>query len=240
MSKPTQIRPGPVADVPRARQVLRSTPVFASLSVKIHEALANTMAPRDYSAGQILCTEGDAGSSLFVLETGWVKAVRMTEGGREQAVNVMRDGEVFGAETVFTQAPYPLTVIALESVTAWRIDGAALTALVSRHPPLAVACLEHLGTRARYYIQLVEDLSLRSVPARLASTLLSHAESRDGQFVVPRRAWTTLDEMAARLGTVRDVLSRAISTLEGEGLLRLERDRIILVDPKKLLDRGRA
>ena len=91
-----------------------------------------------------------------------------------------------------------------------------------------------------YYIQLVEDLGLRNVQARVAHTLLAHAELKEGQWVVPRQAWTTLDEMAARLGTVRDVLSRTINALEADGILRMERSQIIILDPQKLLERGRV
>ena len=231
---------GATATVNHARRVVNSIPALAALSGEIQNALARQMAPRSYNTGQIVCTEGDPDVSLFLLEKGWIKGVRMAEGGREQAVIVLRDGDVFGAEAVFSQASYPWTVMALEVVTAWTIEGAGARALANRHPALAMACLEHLGTRACYYIQLVEDLSLRNVPARLAHTLLSHAESQDGQLVVPRRTWTTLDEMAARLGTVRDVLSRALNSLEADGILHLERNRIVLLDPKKLLERGRA
>jgi len=86
----------------------------------------------------------------------------------------------------------------------------------------------------------VEDLGLRSVQARVAHTLLAHAELKNGQLVVPRQAWTTFDEMATRLGTVRDVLSRTFSILEAEGILRMERSRIIILDSQKLLERGRV
>jgi CRP/FNR family transcriptional regulator len=84
----------------------------------------------------------------------------------------------------------------------------------------------------------VEDLSLRNVETRLANTLLQHAEARNGQLLVPRRDWTTFDEMAVRLGTVRDVLSRALKTLEAEGLLKVEKQAIVLLDPKGLAERG--
>ena len=79
--------------------------------------------------------------------------------------------------------------------------------------PFAV---HRLSERVLHYVGLVEDLSLRSVEARLAHTLLRYAALQDGQLVVPRREWTTLDEMAVRLGTVRDVLSR----LQERGLVR--------------------
>ncbi|MEI7845456.1 MAG: helix-turn-helix domain-containing protein, partial [Chloroflexota bacterium] len=76
--------------------------------------------------------------------------------------------------------------------------------------------------------------------ARVAHTLLVHAELQDGQLVVPRQAWTTFDEMATRLGTVRDVLSRTFNALEAEGILRMERSKIIILDAQKLLERGRV
>jgi CRP/FNR family transcriptional regulator len=175
-----------------------------------------------------------------LLEKGWVKAVRTATDGREQAALFLRDGEFFGDEAVFSGAAYPVTVIALEKVSAWAIEGAALVDLSKRHSVLALACLEHLSARVLYYVQLVEDLGLRSVQARIAHTLLNHAELREGALIIPRRSWATLDEMAVRLGTVRDVLSRSLNALEAEGILRLERSQIVVLDPQKLLERGKA
>ena len=85
----------------------------------------------------------------------------------------------------------------------------------------------------------MEDLSLRSVEARLASNLLKNARTSGDQLVVPRRRWATFDAMAIRLGTVRDVLSRSLHNLEDEGLLRVERDAIIILDPNGLEARGK-
>ncbi len=62
-------------------------------------------------------------------------------------------------------------------------------------------------------------MSLDGVEARVANMLLKHAEASDGRLVVRRQAWTTFDEMAPRLGTVRDVLSRVLKTLKEEGVL---------------------
>ena len=61
---------------------------------------------------------------------------------------------------------------------------------------------------------------------------------KTGSLIVPRRDWTTFDEMAVRLGTVRDVLSRALKTLEAENLLRVEKQFILLLDPKGLAERA--
>ncbi len=150
----------------------------------------------------------------------------------------LRPGDIFGDIAVFSGTVYPGTVVALEEVKVWAIDGDAFLEQVARYPELALAVIRRLAERVSYFIGLVEDLSLRSVEARLARTLVRNAEPRDGDLVVPRREWTTFDQMATRLGTVRDVLSRALHTLEGEGLLKVERGEIVLLDPEGLARRG--
>ncbi|MFO7584068.1 MAG: Crp/Fnr family transcriptional regulator [Anaerolineales bacterium] len=230
----------PVSDSVRVRQTLASMPHFAGLADDVLDSLLRRMTPCQYEAGQVICLEGEPGEKIYFLEKGWVKAVRIATDGREQAAMFLRGGELFGDEAVFTGAAYPVTVIALENTTAWALEGQAVLELVQRHPALAMAMIRHLGERVLYYVQLVEDLGLRTVQARVAHTLLAHAELKEGQLIVPRQTWTTLDEMATRLGTVRDVLSRTLNALEQEGVLHLERTKIIIYDPQKLLERGRV
>ena len=162
----------------------------------------------------------------------------MTREGREQAMMFLRPVEIFGDIAVLTGTTYPGTVVALEDVDVWVIPAKTILDLIPLQPAFAMAVIRHLGERVLHYISLVEDLSLRSVEARLANTLLQNAELQGGQWIVPRREWTTFDEMAVRLGTVRDVLSRALKTLEAEGLLKVEKQAIILLDPKGLAERG--
>ena len=115
-----------------------------------------------------------------------------------------------------------------------RLPAGAVMELIEAYPALAMAVIRRLGERVLHYIGMVEDLSLRSVEARLANTLLQHAEWREGQLMVPRRDWTTFDEMAVRLGTVRDVLSRGLKTLEAEGLLKVEKQAILVLGRQRL------
>jgi CRP-like cAMP-binding protein len=229
-----------VSDAVRARKALSVIRCFANLPDEVFNSLIRLMAPCQFKAGHVICLEGEPGEKVYILEKGWVKAVRTAMDGREQAAMFLHDGELFGDESVFTSAPYPATVIALEDITAWAVEGTALCKLVQQYPALAMAVLRHLGERVLYFVQLVEDLGLRNVQARLAHTLLLHAEPKEGLLVVPRKAWTTLDEMATRLGTVRDVLSRTINALEADGILQMERTQIIILDPQKLLERGRV
>ena len=224
----------------QAKTVFQRLRHFGELPDEVQLAIAASASPRHFNAGQVIYVEGEPAESIYILESGWVKATRMTREGREQAMMFLRPAEVFGDIAVFTGTTYPGTVMALEDVDVWVIPAKTILDLIPRHPELAMAVIRHLSGRVLHYISLVEDLSLRSVEARLANTLLQNAELRDGQLIVPRREWTTFDEMAIRLGTVRDVLSRTLKTLESEGLLKVEKQSIILLDPKGLEERGKV
>lgn len=225
-------------DISSINHVLSHLRHFADLPKEIQQTIAASATQRHFDAGQVIYVEGEPAESIYILESGWVKATRMTREGRQQAMMFLRPIEVFGDIAVFTGTAYPGTVVALEAVDVWIIPAQTILDLIPRYPAFAMAVIRHLGERVLHYISLVEDLSLRSVEARLANTLLRNAELQDGQLIVPRREWTTFDEMAVRLGTVRDVLSRALKTLEGEGLLRVKKQAIILLDPKGLAERG--
>ncbi len=237
---PTHPQPAPVSDAVRARKVLIAVQHFADLPNEILNALTQRMSPCHFDAGQVIYLEGEPGEKVYILEKGWAKSIRTAIDGREQATIMLKAGELFGDEAVFLDAPYPVTVIALEKIEMWVIQKQALLETIQRYPVLAMIFIRRLSGRVLYYIDLAEDLGLRNVQARVANTLLKHAELVDGNLIVPRQHWTTLDEMAIRLGTVRDVLSRTLNALEGEGILKIGRTKITIIDPKKLLERGRV
>ena len=220
-------------------KTLQQVPHFNGLAEETQQAFATVASRRHFDGGQVIYLEGEPAESIYVLEAGWIKAARMTLEGREQALMFLRPVDMFGDIAVFTGTPYPGTVIALESVRVWVIPAKTMLDLIPRYPDLAMAIICHLGERVLHYVNLVEDLSLRSVEARLAHTLLQNSELNEGHLIVPRREWTTFDEMAVRLGTVRDVLSRALKTLETENLLRVEKHFILLLDPKGLAERAK-
>ncbi len=243
------IQPYRFISADRAAKVKRSSPAldvfrrlryFGELPGEIQNVISSAASRRHFDAGQVIFVEGEPAEAIYILESGWVKATRMTREGREQAMMFLRPVDVFGDIAVFTGTTYPGTVVALEDADVWVIPARTILDLIPRSPEFASAVIRHLGGRVLHYIRLVEDLSLRNVETRLANTLLRHAELHDGRLIVPRREWTTFDEMATRLGTVRDVLSRALKTLESEGLLKVEKQFIILLDPKGLEERGKV
>lgn len=234
----TTTSPLPLNDLDRLKAALSQIPHFRALPAKAQEVILTAAIPRHFEAGQVIYLEGEPANYVYILERGWVKATRMTPEGREQGLLFLRPVEIFGDIAVFSGTSYPGTTTALEAVDVWILPSETLLLLVRQYPDLALAIIRKLSERVLHYIGLVEDLSLRSVESRLASTLLRNAELHGGQLVVPRREWTTFDEMAVRLGTVRDVLSRAMKTLEEEGYLKVKKQTIIILDAKALSKRA--
>lgn len=227
-----------VSDSARVESVLQQLRHFAELPDDVRKAIAASTRLRHFDQGQVIYVEGEPAESIYILESGWVKATRMTREGREQAMMFLRPVDVFGDIAVLTGTTYPGTVSALEDVDVWLIPARTLLDLIPRHPELAMAVIRHLGERVLHYIRLVEDLSLRSVEARLANTLLRYVVRQGDRLIIPRREWATFDEMAVRLGTVRGVLSRALKALETEGLIEVGRQAITVLDPEGLAKRG--
>jgi CRP-like cAMP-binding protein len=222
----------------RLKKTLSQMHHFNTLPAEAQEVIMAAAIPRHFEAGQVIYLEGEPADNVYILEKGWVKATRMTREGREQGLLFLHPVEIFGDIAVFTGTTYPGTATTLEAVDVWVLPSEALISLVKRYPDLSLAIIRKLSERVLHYIGLVEDLSLRSVEARLAYSLLRNAELHDEQLIVPRREWTTLDEMAVRLGTVRDVLSRAMKVLESENLIIVNKQSIQLIDPQGLAERA--
>ncbi len=179
-----------------------------------------------YDAGQVILLEGEPCVGLYIVESGWLKAVKIGQDGREQVLHTLGPGEVFNAVSVFTEVPNQATVTALETSRVWIIRREVLLSMMDEYPALARQVVKDLAGRVMHLVRLVEDLSLRPVEARLARLLLDQAQGD----VVLRQRWATQSEMAARLGTVPDVVNRALRKLAEAGLIHVERHQIRILN----------
>ncbi len=211
-------------------RVLRAVPAFARLEQATLEVVAREAVPRHYEIDEVLFLEGEPCAGLFIVESGWLKAVKISPSGREQIIRIVGAGELFNEVEVFAGVQNQTTVIALEPSEVCTIPYSTMRQVMQQHPDFTRIINEDLARRVLQLLALVEDLSLRSVEARLAKVLLESASGAE----VPRRRWTTQAAMAARLGTVPDVLNRALRSLVEEGLIELDRRRIKILDPQKL------
>jgi len=186
-----------------------------------------------YEADQIVMLEGEPCEGLGIIRTGRLKVVRLAPSGREQTLTILGPGEIYNAAGVFADRPNPVTIVALEPSSLWIIPEDSLDRLQDRHPALTKRIARSLAQRVLGLIDLVEDLSLRTVEMRLARQLLANAQDN----VVSREAWATQAEMSARLGTVTFVLNRALRGLEEKRLIQVKREEIRILDPVGLATR---
>lgn len=187
---------------------------------------------RAYAPDEIIFLEGEPCSGLFCVESGHVKIYTVSPEGREQILHISGPCGTFNDVAVFDGGPNPASAQAMDAVELHVIGRPAMLSLFERHPKLAQAVVAMLAARARKLVGMVEDLSLRSVTARLAKLLLDQA--RLGDSAIP----LTRQQMAARLGTVRELVSRALRDLESEGLVRREGRSIVIVDRAALSRRS--
>lgn len=212
-------------------KLLKAVSYFSDLDAAALKLLAQSAIRRAYDAGQVILLEGEPCAGLYIVESGWLKAVKIGVDGREQVLQTLGPGEVFNAISVFTEAPNQATVAALETSQIWIVQREILLSMIDTHPALARRVVKDLAGRVMHLVRLVEDLSLRSVEARLARLLL---EQVDGD-TVPRQRWATQAELAARLGTVPDVVNRSLRKLAEAGMIYVERHQIQILDKKGLV-----
>ena len=202
-------------------EALKKTELFGSLNNTELKSLSMVCAGHKLPKGQVLFNAGEASKGLFVIAKGALRAIRENPEGREQVIHVEKAGTTIAEVPVFDDRPYPSTVVAEEDSEVLFISKADVNRLCLKYPAIALAAVRLLASRLRKTAALVESLSLREVDQRLASFLLKEfEEKRLKKLLLP-----THSVIAARLGSVREVVSRAFSKLEGKGLIALDKNR---------------
>ena len=215
-------------------ELLALVPYLAELDSSASALVATSMIQLRYEANEMIFVEGEPCDGLYVIQSGWVKAVKSSLDGREQVLDFVGPGEAFNTYGVFASDTNPASAIALEPTDLFLIPRDTLLRLLETHPALARMVIQDLARRVQHLLALVEDLSLRTVESRLARYLLQTASGD----ILWRQRWATQAEIAARLGTVPDVLNRAFRDLAEDGLIVMDRQRIVILDREAL--EGRA
>ncbi len=179
-----------------------------------------------FSPDSVVFWEGDLESNLYFLQYGSLKVLKTAPDGRTQVLRFIEAGEIFNEVGVLARRPNPATAVALEESGIWLIPRAALEKIVLAHPALAMQIIENMADKIIELVTLAADLSLKTVEARFAQILL---EQTAGD-VIERRRWLNQTELAARLGTVPDVLSRVIRELTKAGLIETDRQHIRILN----------
>lgn len=215
--------------------VLSRAGIFADLSEEELHGLARRGVGRHVRAGEVLFSEGEPCQGLFVIESGEVKIFKTGASGREQILTVERAGDSVAELPVFDGGPYPASAVAIVDSTLLFVSKRDFRAFVLEHPEVGLKVLRIVGMRLRRLVGLIEELSFTTVRGRLVMHLLrlvrtqGEATDRGIEVTLP-----TNQELASQVGTVRELISRNVSRLQAEGLLRLDGKRMIVPDVEAL------
>lgn len=209
---------------------LKTLSLFKGLDEATVDSVAGETRELAFDRGQIIFLEGDPCQGLYVVKEGQVRIFKTSPDGREQVLLIARPGDTFNDVPVFDAGPNAASASALEPSVVYLIPGETLFSLM-KGSPVAIAVIKMLAARLRHLNLMVESLSFRTVMGRLARLLLDMAVVENGQAPIKH---LTQEEMASRIGTVRDVVGRALRQMEKDGMLRIERHRIMVVDAEKL------
>ncbi len=213
-------------------------PLFDGLSREQYHELATIVVAHSYRGGQIIFSEGDEGSGFYVVISGRVKVFKLSPDGKEQILHVFGPGEPFGEASVFAGQRFPAHAEALEESRIFFFPRAAFIELIKQDPSLALNMLAILSRRLRKFTLLVEDLSLKEVPGRLAAYLLYMSKQRDESNDLELDV--AKGQLASLLGTIPETLSRILTKMVRHGLIQSDGPRIRILDRQGLEELAQA
>ena len=211
------------------RPLLEALPYFAGLSQQARTDVEARLVRLNLARGEVPLTEGSPSDRLFFVAKGRLKVLKTSASGREHILRLLRPGDSFNEVAVFDGGPAPATVVAMEPATLYYLRRKDVLELLARHPTIAQQVTRYLAQQLRQIVSMVEDLSFKHVTARLAKLLLAQAQPA-GRGATGLRDRLTQQDMAAMIGTAREVVARSLRDLEQRGAIRVEQRRIIIVN----------
>ncbi len=216
-------------------ETLRQVPVFSGLEEHELQFLAQRAVPRHYSAGEMIFSEGDACGGLYVIEAGNVRIFKSSASGREQVLAIEGAGGSVAELPVFDGGNYPASASAVGETTVLFVSKNDFQALCLEHPRVALKVLRVVGSRLRRLVGIVEELSFTTVHQRLSAFLCRQAAagkrtSAGIEITLP----SSNQELAAQIGTVRELVSRNLSRLQAQGLIQMDGRQVVIPNLQKL------
>jgi CRP-like cAMP-binding protein len=208
-------------------RALNENPYFRELPEAFMQHVAENTSLRAYERGQTVFWEGDECPGLFIVHTGSVKLFRVSPQGRQYIVRVLQEGETFNEVPVFDGGENVVNVDALEPSLIWLIEKNALNDLLVQHPEFARRVIQNLGRNLRGLVRMVSEMAFYQVTHRLARLI---NELSPDELAGEANTRVTQDQIAARLGTVREVVSRSLRELERSGAIQVANRRIQVND----------
>jgi len=203
-------------------------PLFEGLPLPQIEDLAMIVTDQVFRKGETIFSEGEDGNGFYVVITGRIKIFKLSPDGKEQILHFFGPGEPFGEVPVFTGQHFPANAAAIEESRVFFFPRKSFVELIKRNPSLALNMLAVLSKRLRRFAALIDDLSLKEVPGRLAAYLLYLSDQNKGSKDLDLTI--TKAQLASLLGTIPETLSRILGKLSSQGLIETDGRRIRILN----------
>ena len=221
---------------------LARVPLFRAVSPRDLEALARGVRSRRFRRGEVIFHQGDPGDALFVVVSGRVKIVLPSDSGDEAILATLRAGDFVGELSLLDGAPRSATAIALDPVETLVLARDRVRELIDQVPAFRDTLLEALSHELRRLTHHVEELHFLDIAGRLAARLARLCEehgARQPDGTVRLDGPITQGDLAAMIGATRQSVNKLLGMFAGDGLLRQERDAIIVMDVARLQEAAR-
>ena len=214
--------------------IISTTPLFNGLPDDQLEAIKNIALEKQIKKGELVVSEGDDGRGFFVITEGRIKVFKVSAEGKEQILHIFGPGQPFGEVPVFAGQKFPANAQAIDNARVLFFPRAAIVDLITANPSLALNMLAEMSRKLRLFAVQIENLSLKEMPARLASYLIHLADEQGAEQIVTLKI--SKGQLASILGTIPETLSRIFAKLSGDNLIRVEGKKITLLDRSGLED----
>ncbi len=209
--------------------ILQSIPYFDGISPEDLDAIKDSFFDRTAERGELILAEEEVSDVLYFIASGAVKLFKTSAEGKEQILDIVRPGQSINDVSIFDGSPNLVSAQAMGPVVLYGIGKRDLDSIMQRYPRISQNANKVLAGQVRRLTSLIEDLSFKPVIGRVAKILLENSEDSPDP-----RPKLTQQEMAAMAGTAREVVGRSLKTLEEEGVIRLEKHRLVISDKEAL------
>ncbi len=210
---------------------LKTVKHFRNLSLGELGLIVTAGTVRRFRAGATIFNEGEPCAGMFVLIRGMVHLCKISPQGQINIMAVVEPVIMFNEITVLDGGPNPATAVAVKDCFVWQIGYESFQALLEKIPQVGLSLLRVLARRNRQMIAQYEDLSFRSVIARTAKLLLDLSDY--GHHPIDRHA-RSINEMASRIATVPEAISRSLNLIKQKGSIRVSRMEIEVLSAEEL------
>jgi len=210
--------------------ILANVAIFSGLAEAELGFLAQHAVPRHFSSGTAVFGEGEPCAGMYVIISGHVRIFKSSSSGREHVLSIDGPGSSIAELPVFDGGHYPASGVAIDEVSLLFVSKQDFQALCLAHPDVALKVLRVVGARLRRLVGIIEELSFTTVRHRLASFLLRLAK-KEGQRTpegVEFALSVSNQELASQIGTVRELVSRNLSRLQTEGIIKMDGRSVVV------------